>query len=219
MKQIRIPIKGIERNSPQGIGVGCDDMINMRFIKNAWRPLAPKVTLHPENDYKPQRIHTDDGIDNWIGYLASARAIEYFDPDTLAVIQSILTLNGVEELNDILFLKRMLIVLTDENSYKFYFKDGAYQSISLIGIEDMILVNRFPGLNYSTIYTELASDAAGLLSKYYKLVNEASEKGYLHGGFYYRTAFKMFDGNFIMHSSPIYHQFAQHYMKLRHDSA
>jgi len=213
MKQLRIPIKGIKRNSPQGTEDGaCDDLINMRFINNAWRPIAPKVKLHDENTYDLQRIHVIDGVDigNWIGYLELTEAIDYFDPSDGSVTQAVMTLNATETLNDILFLKRLMIVVTDENAYKFYYKDSTYVPINLTGIEDDFGVTLSFDALFTTTVTDTGSDAEELLGKYYKLINEGSSAGYNYGGFFYRVALKMFDGNYIMHTSPTYYQFATH---------
>jgi len=222
MKQIRIQNKGIKRNNPQGTDdSACDDLINMRFINNAWRPIAPKATLHPENTYTLQRIHVIDGVDdgNWIGYLDSTPGvIKYFIPSTGVVTQTIITLNATETLNDILFLKKIMTIVTDENAYKFYYKDGLYKQINLTGIESVFTVDLSKGKmnpDVSTDRTE-SSDAstppptfseAELLANWVKFLNESSSDGYNYGGIFYRIALKMFDGSYILHTLPKYYQF------------
>ena len=137
MKQKTLAITGIQRNQPQGFNEACDELINMRFQDGAWRPMGAKDILYPKPPYKPVVIHSKDNIRNWIGYKASDKTVNLFDPSSpTTAIQVIVTLNSTETLNAIRFLAQFLIIITTENLYRFYWKNNTYTRIQLTGIEN-----------------------------------------------------------------------------------
>jgi len=205
-KQTKLPIKGIERFSPQGLNDACDEMVNIRYKDGAWRPIGPKEQLYDQPPYDLIDIHKQDNVNNWIGFNETTKNVEYYNPETLSVNQIVVTLNATETLNAIRFQKLFMLVITNENLYRFRFKDTSYTRISLTGIE-----SRFTTLVTITdiqsgAATETATDAEGLLGKYFKLLSELSNDSKYIGGLFYRIVIKLFDGTQILHTIPAFHQ-------------
>jgi hypothetical protein len=211
-----LPILGIKRNNPQGTEDGaCDEIINLRPKDGAWRAVGVKEKLYSDPGYDLIRLHKQDNIDNWIGYTASTKTVVHYDPSTLAVTQTVVVLTFEETLNEIKFLKRFMLVITTKNIYRFIYKENEttfvteYINIDLTGIENWFNVQ------YSTEYiqeitsSELSEESAGtdgLLGKYLELVNTLSAESRMAGGIFLRYALRLYDGTYILHSSPVFHQ-------------
>ena len=213
-------ISGIKRSVPQGqINDGaCDELINQRYLDGAWRPIGPYLELYDKPNYELVALHKEDTIENWIGYDEGTDKVEYYSPSTLAVTQTVVTLNGTETLNDIKFQKRFMLVITDENLYVFLFRPTSddYDYIQLTGLEDNFEVNLEIGdavtnSSESRAVSTEGLNAESLLGKYYELLNNLSNDSKFIGGVFYRYALKLFDGSYILHTVPKYHQITSHY--------
>jgi len=206
----QLPILGIKRNLPQGtIDGACDELINHRFTDGAWRVIGPHQVLYDDPSYDLIKLHIQDDIDNWIGYTESTKVVVWYNPSTLAVTQTVVTLTTSETLSNILFLKKFMLIVTDKKIYAFLYKESSYILINLNEIE--------LNFNYSVdigdftdpapITEDAGSDAEGVYGKYLKLINDQSKDGYFCGGIYHRVAFRLFDGTYILPTLPVFHQF------------
>ena len=208
MKKVSdVAITGIQRNYPQGEKEACDEMVNLRFRKGAWRPIGQKEQLYDDPVYRPIRIHKEDTIENWIGYKVSNRKVYYYNPSSGAIIQTVLTLNLTETLNAFQFLKRYLLVITNENLYVFLFKDTTYVQIELTGIESRFTTTAIIDNGIAPVVFDSATDAEGLLGKYYLGLNTLSGDSRYIGGIFYRVVIRLYDGTEILHTLPTFFQF------------
>ncbi len=207
---------GIQRNSPQGTTVAAsDEIINMRYQNSAWEPVGQKDTAlgpngeeFPNPNYSIIVAHRMDSQTNWIGHnpVTDKGHIYWYNPATLEVLQT-LALNGTENVLDIRFMKRFLLVITDQTVYRFLFRDNVYTGVKLTGIEPNFTVQlNYTGVAALNIMTEEATTAEGLLGKYYKLLSEQSELNRHFGGMFYRYVITLYDGTQIQHSVPNYFQ-------------
>lgn len=203
-------LNGIQRNSPQGTLIANDEQINLRYNDGALQPVGPKAQLYPKPPYDLVILHRMDSATNFIGYDHGGKTVFWYHPGTLNVNQTIVALSNDENLVHIKHLKLFLLIVTDKKVYRMLYKEGTYLSLDLTDLEAMVTVS----LQNTDVLTfkeaEPAPTAAGILGKYFKLLNEQSALGRLNGGLFYRTALKMFDGTEIMHSLPKYYQISNH---------
>jgi len=227
----QLPILGIQRNLPQGNN-GCDELINLRPSNGAWRPVAPKVELYDDPAYDKEWIHKQDNIENWIGYTTSTRVVVHYNPDTLDITQAVVTLDSEEALNKIRFLKRFMLVITTKNIYKYVYKENAntsvveYISVDLTGIESWFdieletdYIQEVTSSEFSEETGSVLVGAAGLYGKYLEMVNNLSDDSRLIGGIYTRYALRLFDGSYILHSAPKFHQMGDYTAYLKRSGA
>lgn len=199
---------GIQRNSPLGTGNNTDELVNMRYHNAAWEPVGPKEELYPDPGYKTIVAHRMDSAVNWIGHneLTDPNKVYWYNPTTLAILQTF-NLNGTEKVLDIRFLKRFLLIITDQNLYKLLFRETEYDTVKLTGIEsNFIVLPSYTGEAALNVFTEEAASAEALLGKYYKLLREQSDLNRHMGGIFYRYAITLYDGTQILHSLPAYFQ-------------
>jgi hypothetical protein len=199
MNKGTIQLKGLQRNFPAGMNDGgCDEFINLRFTKGAFRPIGKKKYLYPLPEYNRIWAHKTDVFENWIGFNASTNQIEWYDPNSTDLKQTITTIST--ELIDIQFLKRYLIVVTATEIAIFLFQDK-YTDVSSFSQPELVLKEQTSGV----LTTESATDADGLIGKWYKLINESSEAspGRVTGAFSYRVAYKLYDGTYVLHTTPV----------------
>jgi hypothetical protein len=216
MNQLKtISPTGIQRNNPLGTGFFTDDLVNMRYHNGAWEPVGNKSTAlgpngeeYPDPGYKTIVVHRMDSDTNWIGHNAvtDPHKVYWYNPETLAVLQAI-NLNGAEKVLDIRFLKRFLLIITDQNLYRLLFRDNVYDVVKLTGIESNFTVRmEYTGEAALNVMTEEAATADALLGKYYKLLREQSDLNRHTGGIFYRYVITLYDGTQILHSLPAYFQ-------------
>lgn len=209
MNQLKTIIPtGIQRNSPLGTGINTDELINMRYHNSAWEPVGQKEELYPDPGYNTIVVHRMDSATNWIGHNAvtDPNKVYWYNPATLEILQTF-NLNGTEKVLDIRFLKRFLLIITDQNLYRLLFRENSYDAVKLTGIESNFTVMLSYGADsINNVFTEDADGAEALLGKYYKLLSDQSDLGRHMGGIFYRYAITLYDGTQILHSVPKYFQ-------------
>lgn len=211
MSQLKmITMTGIQRNSPLGTGASPDELINLRYRNSVLEPVGKKEEpfAGAAPAYKTIVIHRMDSATNWIGYnqITDPNNVYWFNPDTLEVKQTF-ALNGTEEVRDIRFLKRFLLIVTSQSLYKLLYRGDSYDTVTLTNLESNFKVE----LSYindaaMNTTTESADNAEGLLGKYYKLLREQSDANRHMGGLFYRYVITLYDGSQILHTLPAYFQ-------------
>jgi len=236
----QIKFSGIGRNVPQNTSPdgSCQEIINMRYRKGAWRPIPDKVEIHTANftfngspiSFSGNNIYLHDiegginaGQPNWIGY--SGGYLYLIDPvaGTCDQIDACV----YTEYFKIVFLKRIMIVTGGTGLQMYLYTKiedkGAYGKIVDLPTPDVNLSsNEYEDIvgyiPVGDIYQQLKDKAIKeiedgevtntpeeFLGSYYKMVNHQSHThGRLLGSFMYRSAYRLFDGSYIMHSAPRY---------------
>jgi hypothetical protein len=227
----QIKISGIARNVPQNSSPdgSCQEIINMRYRSGAWRPSPDKRVIHNATfTYQGSPIVFDsiflhdieDGVNvgdpNWLGLCKSMSGVFLINPNTN--VCELIDYITIGDHTTCVFLKRTMIVTASDGlkTYLYSKKDGK-GSYGKIGNLPTPMVNLYSEEGIKpTNYTETIKDTVdtegldyhdvtGLLGLYYKAINDQSHsKGRLHGSICYRTAFKLFDGSYVMHSIPRY---------------
>lgn len=201
MNKGTLQLKGLQRNFPAGMNDGaCDEFINLRYKKGAFRPIGKKEYLYPFVSYENIYIHKQDDFENWIGYNTSDNNVYHYDPAGPTNTQ---TLVNTSDVTDIKSLKNFLIITTSTQTIIFLFNGTDYDRIDITGLEDNFDV-AVSGSNDATVFnpTEKGVDAEALLGKYFKKLNGDSGDSEYIGGFSYRIALKLFDGSYILHTAP-----------------
>lgn len=212
MKYARIALnKGIQRSVPsQKIPDGyMDELINLRINDTgSMVPVGKPTKLYnlPVDTYSKMWYHDQDGISNYLGQNESNLGLYLVDLTTGAGTL-IKDYDGPVKVE---FVKLFMIVVYDGGMDTFWWSEGQYNLIAMPTNPQVFFSTPF---NITTptkkrISTEeVAGSGAALLGKYYKAVNEQSKEGYLTGGIMFRAAFRMFDGSYILHSTPQYVEF------------
>lgn len=216
MNKGTIQLKGLQRNFPAGMNDGgCDEFINLRYIKGAFRPIGKKEGTYPFVSYENIHIHKQDDFENWIGYSTIANDVYHYDPAGPSIIQELASTGDV---TDIKSLKNFLIITTSTQTIILLFDGTEYKRIDITGLEDNFNVALLQNLPSAPSDSESGDDAEAVLGKYFKKVNEHSDESKFIGGFSYRIALKLFDGTYILHTVPKFHQSYKYTMSLRNDS-
>lgn len=212
METNRITIKGICRNRARGEFPDgeCQEIINMRFRDNAWRPIPGKEKIYNSLDtaYTAIYHHVQDNIDNYIGYVQSTGDLYLINMSlgTGSLIKTYTTdLANVK----VQFLKRFMLVLHSTGIDKYLY--DATTGYTLMNIAyppasiDLVASSSHQEITASVTL----NDADALLGEYRKSMIEASENyGHLSGGIMWRIAYKLYDGSYVMHTIPRYLQIA-----------
>lgn len=222
MNKGTIQLKGLQRNFPAGMNDGgCDEFINLRYTKGAFRPIGKKEATYPLADYDKGFIHKQDTFENWIGYNDVSKKIEHYNPTSTLLIQELKTLTG--ELYDLRSLKNFLLATTSTGLFIWLWSDDTYKEFDIVGLSDNfdVKLERDPGNIAEPDWTDLTPDASpggiytdeavqsaidALLGFYFKKLNGHSDDGQLVGGVSYRIALKLFDGSYILHTVPRFYE-------------
>lgn len=203
METEKINLIGIARALTHGANNGaCDEMINLRRKDGAWRVIKPKNRIGNSPGISNLYPHVQDGLNNWVGWDSESNRIVRYDIGLNQVQEVILQL-GDETFQMFKHLKRFLIVITDVNMYVMLWieSSNSYTLFQIVN-EPRIGIETHTAA-YQT--TDAAPDADGLLGKYVaklKWINEDS--GSLVGGMFFRMAYRLFDGTYVMHTAPMY---------------
>jgi hypothetical protein len=204
-----INFTGINRAIPSQLAEdgACQEIMNMRFRKGAWRPVGTKkqhkflpidpfgkIYLHDvENGLIPQEP-------NWIGYNKATGNISLINQN-LRTSTLLTSLPPNTQLN-IVFLKRTMIIASEVSLLTYLWtNEGAYSLIESLPVPDVDLSTKDHKAVITTAY--FAADAV-LGSYFTTLDNESQDEGHLYGSLMYITAYRLFDGSYILPSIPRY---------------
>lgn len=225
MEQLKtVNLNGLIRNNPQGTVDACDELINLRFHNNAWEPVGPKQELYPAPQtlsrvYDPVVIHKMDSNTNWIAYSQTDKKVVWYNPTTLGISQTLLTLEAGETLSAMRYLANYLIVLTDLRNYIFLFDVATGDSYTPVDLTklDAAIFCQFSSIEQKQVVSENFTDptADSFLGKYYKMLDDLSNDSFHVGGIFLRYVLTMYDGTQVLHSLPVYQKFASHFLKFQ----
>lgn len=218
-----IQYAGINRAVPQSMAPAgsCQEIINARFRKGCWRPVGAKVpyTINGNavditeiidevylHDIENGRI---PGEPNWIGYSNADGKVYLLDPTDAESGLLITTITDKSNVS-IVFLKRTMIVCSGDGVKVFLFngdKAPYYLETAALPVPDVDL-----GIKTTESLTTACDDlddykvlSSFALGKYFEALNEKSQQyGMLRGSIMYITAYRMFDGSYILPSIPRY---------------
>lgn len=235
-QQKTISFKGIQRAIPQSLAPdgACQEIINLRPKKGCWRPIGTKkehkawdlsaydnVWVHDiENGIVPA-----DGIfpgqPNYIGYkkgtgiLYTIHRLVVNGVETGPLIETPIVRQATPGQNiNVVFLKRTMVVTDDNGVGVFLFtSEKAYIQTASLPVPDVdISESKSFSINSSNPDTSVSAHSAkAILGNLYAALNEkSSTKGAMFGSIMYIVAYRLFDGNYILHSLPRYLSVSNH---------
>ena len=222
-----IEYSGINRAVPQSMALdgSCQEIINARKRKGCWRPVGVKLPYLingnavdiPEqidevylHDIENGRI---PGEPNWIGYDNATGNVYLLDPThTDALIGEytpIVTITDKSNVS-IVFLKRTMIICSGDGVKVFlyngdkapYYFETAALPVPDVDLEKTGIVSKTTEHEVLQSHKEVATSSLG---HFFETINtESQQNGKLFGSIMYITAYRLFDGSFILPSIPRY---------------
>jgi len=208
----KIKYKGIARAaSDQDIQDGwLDELINLRHRDEKLQPVGHPTKLHnlPSGTFLSIWNHVQDDINNFIG-LTDSYELRLIDME-LGSSELIKAYSGNV---DIVFLKRFMIVIYDEGTDRYLWKNEEYKLITIT--QEPVFSLSTADETYINKNDDLVTTAEGVLGKYFARLNTLSGDNLFTGGLMFRSAYKLFDGSYILHTLPYFlsvnnHLFALH---------
>lgn len=218
--QKRIKYTGINRAVPQSDAAdgSCQEIINARYKKGAWRPVGRKVNYKINNiavsldqDYDTVVLHDIeggivDGEPNWIGYIKSTGKVYLINPSSVTSTEIARTETPGIDI-DIVFLKRTMIITSELGVEVMLFSDGSYNKLSSLPVPqiDLTKINESEETTSLVVASDIATLATSLIGNYYELLTTQSEQeGRLFGSIMYICVYRLFDGSYYLPSVPRY---------------
>lgn len=228
-----ITFKGTNHAIPQSDALdgACQEIINMRYRKGAWRPVGAKNLLpspynhtggytYNGNPITLTEIFLHDiesgvisGEPNWIGLVVGNYANLYsINPATKVCTLIEGGLNADTPVT-VVFLKLSMIVTTGLGLFVYLF-DTVTKLYGKIGSLPVPYVDLYcsntvvptPAISYpirATTVSAFAHTPEAVLGELYATLNtQSSSFGRLYGSIMYMVAYRLFDGSYIMHSIP-----------------
>ena len=206
METTRMQIKGLVRN--KGLNEfadgDCQEIINMRYRDNAWRPIIDPQFIKVgafDNTYRAIWLHVQDNVRNYIAWDTAGRLV-MLNSNTWA--ETLIKDYGTAEI-DVKFLKRFMLVISQDGIDKWIWKhlESVYYLANIVN--PPLLTMKTGSAMGANIRTETATTAEALLGKYRKLLIEINQQdGMLEGGIMWRIAYKLYDGSYVLHTLPEY---------------
>lgn len=217
-----ISYTGLNRAIPQSDSPAgsCQEMINVRHRKGCFRPIGQKKTytiadipVAINDQFDNIYLHDIeggliDGEPNWIGLDSITHHLSIIDPTT--GISTVIGLYGGDLFMGnvkVVFLKRTMIVTSDSGVKVYLWTiDKKYQVTASLTNPEITMLTTNP-ITVNIVPTVESHDAAAVLGDYFTLLNDQSRtEGRLFGSIMYITAYKLFDGSYILPSIPKYFQ-------------
>ncbi len=229
MSRVKVGLNGIVRNIPESTvkDGACEEIINMRYRDEAWRPVSKKSDFGcMPMDFEQVWVHKGNDYVNYIGY--KDEKLYWFDKDKCKVLQEI-SIN--DKVNTVSFLGNLMRVLGSRDMYNALFYDNKYALFSDIELpilrfqvkekEDNKYVFTGAGLKDafdSHNEEKLKKNDADELRKlrgtikglYGKSLIEKKKDGWFEGHVLVRYAIRLFDGSYYQYS-PILHFYSPSY--------
>ena len=207
MNTIKIPFRGITRNTDDGVcqDGDCMELINAHVVNGSIEPVSKPIELASfQNTFKS--IHYHANAKKYI-CVSENGSLEWKSEDfsTGGIIE------GVKSAISVSFIGNTMTVVTTEGLRYFLHKDDAYYNLggipelplisikceSKVFISDEIIADTSTGntaedvkrIAYQRVYGE-----------FLKLQNRANKEGYFLNGTVIRMAYRLFDGSHIKHS-------------------
>ena len=205
MENSQVTFRGITRqlpyqNNPDGV---CDEVINLRMHKGRLEPVGTKQKVYslPTDGtvYNRMWIHEMDTVTKWVGQ-DNGNNFRLFNPSdgSSSVIKAYSGEVKVE------FMKRFMVVVHDGGNDVFVW-DSSLSAYSLVSRAPVPFLS-LETINNEHIVPEYIAGIPEFLGRYFEAVNRASnEDGKLTGAFSWRVALRMYDGTYVMHTTPRVH--------------
>ena len=176
-----------------------EELINLRHRNGKLQPVlkpADSGLKIAKGVYRKGWHHDQDGVSNFIGQRFSGE-LDWIDTD----IGSGTLIKSYSSNVSVTFLKRFMIVSHEDGMDIYLYQDNAYRSVvmpsrPIFDIVSEIKMAETDGITFTSIES--------ILGLYYKEINEQSNDNFHTGGIMFRAAFKMFDGNYVLHTIPQY---------------
>lgn len=202
-----VQITGIERNTPNinAKPGSCEEIINMRFKNNAWRPVNLKsVKYGPITaglDYDIIYRHPVLADNEFIGYNPTDDKVYKFSlSGSIETTTELLDIGAASEVFlNISHLGNILIIATTSKKYYFRYNNDSDTYLQLEEIPFPLIDKRGSSYTGSTT-TDAGSDFTEAKILYNLLYNNIKAKGYVNGLVYIRFAYRLFDGSYIKYS-------------------
>lgn len=181
-------------------------MINLRQERGVLRAITAKEVLEdseiPVADYGLKFIHKNSEWSHWIG-VTSAGVVDWYDLyDNTKPVVHIATVQNVTK---IVSLKNFLILITDKKIIKYLFIPTS-QTYKLVDLKDITIPNVYlsqkPWQDKITTLQPLNVTTATVIDQIYKFERASADEGKNVGMFWYRWAFRLYDGSHIYPSCP-----------------
>lgn len=215
--QKSIQFTGIQRALPQSLmpDGACWEQINCRRKKGALRPVGTKKIHKSWNLSDYDEVWTHDiengitpGEPNYIGYKKDIGLLFLIWENEGTLTHTEITRDETPGQDvSVVFLKRTMIVTSDAGVEIFLFvTDSITEVKSYVQTADLpvpdVDLNK---VNTENVITDAAYSASAVLGGYYAKLNEVSQtKGQMYGSIMYMTAYRLFDGSYILPSIPRY---------------
>lgn len=210
-----IALKGLVRNTPDGSSEdgSLQEAINVRYRDGATRGVGDKV----EGDYV-ETINEHQGSYNhpvlpdgfYLNYEPDTRRIwlreANFEAGTGDHDVNILTLSEGEDFVGFAHLNKFLMVYSDLNSYTFFWKDTAYIELGKLPIP----IFQPTDTDRTAIVVEVPTESEIINSlqncqgEAIRQIADKQKSNLWNGNVIIRLAWKLYDGSYIMHSTPYY---------------
>lgn len=199
---VRMEGMDLSKSSPDADNKAIE-IINMRFRNNAWQPIGKKITknLYPNlpdgsgGRWERVWLHKQDDIENYIGIIEGALYMLSFGSAPVLIEQ-------YEEVTQVVFVKRFMIVIHSEGMDRYIWKDDSYLFVQQPKIVGVNIKSWEKSFRHETIE---ATTAEGILGQYKaKCLEINRDTGELTGSMMVRVALRMFDGSYVLHSIPQY---------------
>lgn len=210
-KQTQVAFKGIQRaipqnNMPDG---ACQEIINLRPRKGCWRPIAEKK-IHKSIDvsaYSKVFLHDIEGglitgESNWIGLknLSDHSEVYLINQNTGAATVINNNLDSSIPVN-VVFLKRTMLITTGTGILIYIWSSGQYAPLSSLPVPDIDITV----VNNEKQVCDESNTFNGVLGYYFSKLNSISaSSGKMYGSIMYISAYRLFDGSYILPSIPRY---------------
>lgn len=210
MKSKSIEITGIQRALPDSIAKdgACREIINARFRKGCWRPIQEKRVFKNWDLSSYSKVFMHDIENGIVPGESNVIGLTFNEGDVLLYLfdenGNPVQIGGIIESNflpSVVFLKQTMIVCTSEGVITYLWKDGQYSQIETLPVPQVDLSI----FETTSVESEKFSTPEGVLGAYYKELNDESENnGRMYGSIMYIVAYRLFDGSYVLHSTPKY---------------
>lgn len=213
-----IQFKGIQRAIPQSQmpDGACHEIINLRPIKGAFRPVGSKLGAfnYPVDLSAFSRVFVHDiegglysGYPNWIGLKVNGAKTELWLIDHVNQANSKLLHDDLDTsiTVNVNFLKRTMLVTSGAGVLVFMWTtEKTYVKLANLPVPSVDLIKGSD--EYYGVEADGFHSAEAVLGAFYENLNKASQKdnGKFYGSMMYIAVYKMFDGSYIKPAIPKY---------------
>lgn len=230
MTKVTIPLSGISRNTDDSISQDgrCMELINARPYNGSIEPVGRPILEKQFTEGKsPVFLHKNGSYEHVISYFNNAVVFDCVRENGGYTTKNIAicSLPGMKQISSV---GNILCMSTDESIYYAIFADGAYKylgdkpdepNLTFVyhdetgeSIDDTIWCDIEPKLKLNGgngVKTALNESSKSLVndsfkSRFFQLVDKTHDAGKVIYPLLVRYAIRLFDGSYIMHSSPLF---------------